>query len=71
MAGNLNVAQSRRNQFRANVAGDLGGALHVYSNRRSDAAKLKRANRFYRNQSARRSASDIFVNRDGGMGGPP
>ena len=69
-AGNLNVAQSRRNLFRANVAGDLGGALYVYSNRRSDAAKLKRANRFYRNQSARRSASDIFVDRDG-VGGPP
>ena len=71
MAGNLNVAQSRRNLFRTNVAGDLGGALYVYSNRRSDAAKLKRANRFYRNQSAKRSASDIFVDRDGGMGGPP
>ena len=69
MAGNLNVAQSRRNLFRANVAGDLGGALYVYSNRRSDAAKLKRANRFYRNQSAKRSASDIFVDRDGGGGG--
>jgi len=67
----LNVAQSRRNLFRANVAGDLGGALYVYSSRRSDAAKLKRANRFYRNQSAKRSASDIFVDRDGGMGGPP
>ncbi len=70
-ARNLNVAQSRRNLFRANVAGDLGGALYVSSNRRSDAAKLKRANRFYRNQSAKRSASDIFVDRDGGMGGPP
>ena len=71
MAGNLNVAQSRRNLFRANVAGDLGGALYLASNRRSDATKLKRANRFYRNQSAKRSASDIFVDRDGGMGGPP
>ena len=70
MAGNLNVAQSRRNLFRTNVAGDLGGALYVYSNRRSDAAKLKRANRFYRNQSAKRSASDIFVDRDGGMDAP-
>ena len=69
-AANLNVAQSRRNLFRANVAGDLGGALYVSSNRRSDAAKLKRANRFYRNQSAKRSASDIFVDRDGGMDGP-
>ena len=71
MAGNLNVAQSRRNLFRANVAGDLGGALYLASNRRSDATKLKRANRFYRNQSAKRSPSDIFVDRDGGMGGPP
>jgi predicted outer membrane repeat protein len=70
-ASNLNVAQSRRNLFRANVAGDLGGALRLVSNRRSDATKLKRANRFYRNQSAKRSASDIFVDRDGGMEGPP
>lgn len=60
-ARNLNVAQSKRNVFRANVAGDLGGALYVYSNRRSDATKLKRANRFYRNQSAKRSASDIYI----------
>ena len=65
-ACNLNVAQSRRNLFRANVAGYLGGALVLFSKWRSDATKLKRANRFYRNQSARRSASDIFVNRDGG-----
>ena len=71
IAGNLNVAQSRRNVFRENVAGDLGGALLLVSNRRSDATKLKRANRFYRNQSAKRSASDIFVQQDGGMGGPP
>jgi predicted outer membrane repeat protein len=68
-ARDLNVARSRGNLFRANVAGDLGGALYVYSNRRSDAAKLKRANRFYRNQSAKRSASDIFVNRSSGGGG--
>ena len=63
-AFDLNVAQSTRNLFRTNVAGDLGGALYVRSNRRSDAARLKRANRFYRNQSAKRSASDIFVDRD-------
>jgi predicted outer membrane repeat protein len=70
-ARNLNVARSRGNVFRANVAADLGGALHVRSSRRSDAAKLKRANRFYRNQSAKRSASDIFVNRNSDEGGPP
>jgi len=70
-ARNLNVARSRGNVFRANVAGDLGGALYVRSSRRSDAAKLKRANRFYRNQSAKRSASDIFVDRSSGEGGPP
>ena len=70
-ARDLNVAQSRRNLFRTNVAGDLGGALYMYSNRRSDAARLKRANRFYRNQSAKRSASDIFVDQSSGMGGPP
>ena len=68
---NLNVAQSTRNLFRTNVAGGLGGALYMYSNRRSDAARLKRANRFYRNQSAKRSASDIFVNRSSYMDGPP
>lgn len=69
VASNLNVARSRGNVFRANVAGDLGGALYVRSNRRSDAAILKRANRFYRNQSARRSASDIFFDRSSEMGG--
>jgi predicted outer membrane repeat protein len=69
LAFNLNVARSIRNVFRANVAGDLGGALYVSSNRPSDAARLKRANRFYRNQSAKRSASDIFVNRSSGGGG--
>ena len=69
VAFDLNVARSRGNLFRANVAGDLGGALYVHSNRPSDAAKLKRANRFYRNQSAKRSASDIFVNRSSGGGG--
>jgi len=68
-ARNLNVARSRGNVFRANVAGDLGGALYVRSNRRPDAARLKRANRFYRNQSAKRSASDIFVDRSSGGGG--
>jgi predicted outer membrane repeat protein len=69
VAFDLNVARSRGNLFRANVAGDLGGALYVHSNRRSDAAKLKRANRFYRNQSAKRSASDVFVDRSSGGGG--
>jgi len=68
-AFDLNIARSRGNLFRANVAGDLGGALYVRSNRRSDAAKLKRANRFSRNQSAKRSASDIFVDRSSVWGG--
>ena len=69
-ANSMNVARSRTNVFRANVAGRLGGALYVRSNRRSDAAKLKGANRFYRNRSARHSAQDIIVDLTSGLGGP-
>ena len=64
-ARGLNVARSRGNVFRVNVAGDLGGALYVRLNRPSDAARFKRANKFFRNQSSTRSASDIFVDRSG------
>lgn len=62
-ARNLNIARSRRNVFRANVASGLGGALYVVSSSRADAGRLKRSNRFYQNQSVKRSASDIFVDR--------